>query len=365
MTTSKLPPHVYAVRDRHGKLRHRFVRKGWKSRYLAGDPGSAEFHAAYAEIVANPPSDEGIAAPVKVTPRSLDDLFAKSKARPKWKAKKARTQHVQSQLVERFLNRKDKRGRRYGDRPVAKVTVMWLENIFGEMSDRPAAANVLRKVLAGLMDVAVKMQWRVDNPVRFTEAYPEAKEGYHTWTDDEIERYRSHHELGTMARLTLELALNTAARRCNIATLTRDDIVNGRIIVEHAKGNNETSVPMTAATRAALEALPAAPIKHLVTTVFGKPFTEAGLGNRMRAWCDAAGLPQCSMHGLRKAVSRILAETGATDAEGQSVTGHKKATTFAHYRAKANRVALADRAFSNLVSEEVSNLDESGGKAND
>ncbi len=51
------------------------------------------------------------------------------------------------------------------------------------------------------------------------------------------------------------------------------------------------------------------------------------------------------MHGLRKATSRRLAETGATDAEGQAVTGHKKATTFQKYRAKANRTALADRAF--------------------
>lgn len=57
-----------------------------------------------------------------------------------------------------------------------------------------------------------------------------------------------------------------------------------------------------------------------------------------------------------KVISRILAEHGATDAEGQAVTGHKKAATFAHYRAKANRTALADRAFSNLEPSEVSNL---------
>ena len=61
------------------------------------------------------------------------------------------------------------------------------------------------------------------------------------------------------------------------------------------------------------------------------------------------------MHGLRKAISRQLAEAGATDAEGQAVTGHKKATTFQHYRAKANRGLLADRAVSNLETCDVSN----------
>ena len=114
----------------------------------------------------------------------------------------------------------------------------------------------------------------------------------------------------------------------------------------------------TFATRAALEALPAAPIRHLIVTQHGKPFSVSGLGNKMRQWCDEAGLKHCSMHGLRKAISRILAEHGATDAEGQSVTGHKKAATFAHYRAKANRTTLADRAFSNLLPEEFSNTNE-------
>ena len=102
------------------------------------------------------------------------------------------------------------------------------------------------------------------------------------------------------------------------------------------------------ATRAAIDALPAQPIRFLVTTQFGKPFSDAGMGNRMRKWCDAAGLPHCSLHGLRKAMARQLAESGATDAEGMAVTGHKKAATFAYYRQAANQSALADRAMSNL-----------------
>lgn len=184
--------------------------------------------------------------------------------------------------------------------------------------------------------------------MRFTEPYPESKDGYHTWTDDEIEQYRKHHKLGTIARLTLELALNTAARRCNLATLTRDDIKDGRIIVDHAKDNNDASVRLRTATKTVLESLPAAPIRHLIIGEHGKPYTVESLGNRMRKWCDEAGLEHCSMHGLRKATSRRLAETGSTDAEGQAITGHKKAATFQRYRAKDNRAALADRAFSNL-----------------
>lgn len=350
---SSLPPHVYAVRDRHGKTRYRFIRKGWKSSYLPGDLGSPEFHTAYAEKVeAGPMEVQPVKSVAKVAPKSLDDLVARMKAGTKWQKKKEQTRLVQSRILERFLDRTDQKGRRYGSRPVSAVTVAWLDKILATMSDTPAAANVLRKVLSGVMDYAIKLGWRSDNPARLTDSYEETKTGHHTWTDAEIEQFRAHHKLGTMARLTLELALNTAARRCDVATLTRDDIQGGRIIVDHSKGNDQASVPLLPTTKAAIEALPAAPIKHLVITQHGKPFSVAGLGNRMRKWCDDAGLEQCSLHGLRKAIARIMAETGATDAEGQSVTGHKKAATFAYYRSKANRSRLADAAFSNLASSE-------------
>lgn len=351
---SDLPPHVYAVKDRHGKVRYRFRRKGWPATpYLPGTPGTAAFHEAYVAILnAGPATPLPVKSATKVSARSLDDLMQRMKAGTRWQKKAARTRLVQGRILERFMDRRDAKGRRYGERPVERVTVGWLDKILAGMSATPAAANVLRKVLSSLMDYAVKLEWRSDNPARLTDSYAESKDGHHTWTDAEIEQYRAHHAPGTMARLALELALNTAARRCNVATLTRDDIRDGRIIVQHAKGNNETSVQMLATTRDALEALPAAPIRHLIVTQFGKPFTVPGLGNRMRKWCDEAGLPHCSMHGLRKAISRILAENGATDAEGQAVTGHKKAATFAHYRAKANRSHLADAAFSNLLSGE-------------
>ena len=350
MKMSSLPPYVYAVKDRHGKTRYRFRRKGWAAPYLPGEPGSADFHAAYAEIIkAGPTAPQPVKSKAKVTPRSLDDLLARMKAGTRWQKKAPRTQLVQGRILERFMDNKAASGRRYGERPVAAVTVAWLDKIFASMASTPAAANVLRKTLSGLLDYAGKLGWRADNPVRLTECYREG-EGHHTWTEAEIEQYRKAHAIGTMARLTLELALNTAARRCNVATLTRDDIRDGRILVDHVKGNHETSVPLLPTTRAALDALPVAPIKHLVVTQFGKPFTVAGLGNRMRKWCDDAGLKGCSLHGLRKAMSRRIAESGGTDAEGQAITGHRKAETFAHYRAKANRSDLADHAMSNLAS---------------
>ncbi len=363
--TDKLPDNVRPVRDRHGRIRYRFRRKGWPSKYLKGEPGSAEFHRSYAEIIEGGQAEaKPIAVDRPIIPKTLDDLYRRHKATPRWKKKAARTQRVYGQVLDRFMDRIDRKGRRYGARPVSRVSVAWLEGIFGDMHETPGAANNLRKFLAGLMDEAIRAGWRPDNPVRLTTKYASGA-GFHDWTDAEIEQYRATHPLGTMARLTLELALNTAARRCNVNKIERDHIVDGRIIVDHAKDNNKTSVRMLETTRAAIDALPAQPIRFLVTTQFGKPFSDAGMGNRMRKWCDAAGLPNCSLHGLRKAMARQLAESGATDAEGMAVTGHKKPATFAYYRKAASQSALADRAMSNLEARADVQPSKNGGKSGD
>jgi hypothetical protein len=52
-----------------------------------------------------------------------------------------------------------------------------------------------------------------------------------------------------------------------------------------------------------------------IALVSASAFTINGLGNKMREWYNAAGLPQCSSHGLRKAALAILPENGATAPE--------------------------------------------------
>lgn len=345
---SDLPRFVTRINDQHGKVRYRFRRKGLPSAYIHGEPGTAQFHREYAAALdASPKQPKPIASPVPVKPRSLDDLYRRMKATPAWRDKAERTQHVQAQVYERFLNKRSKTGDRYGDRPVATVTVGWLDTVFGAMSDKKGAAMDLRKKLSVLLRYGEGLGWIPANPVPHTSKFKKGA-GFHSWTEDEIAQYRAVHSLGTMARLTLELALNTAARRAGVATLTRENLVGGFILTDHAKGNNSARVPMFAATKAALDALPAAPIRHLVTGAYGRPYSVGGLGNRFRKWCNEAGLPHCTIHGLRKALSRRLAEAGGTDAEGMAVTGHKKPATFADYRAAANRDEMAERVMSNV-----------------
>lgn len=123
---------------------------------------------------------------------------------------------------------------------------------------------------------------------------------------------------------------------------------DGRWYIQHVKGTNETSVVLTDETRTAIEALPHTHSKFLIVNHRGDPYSTESLGNRFRKWANEADCPG-SLHGLRKAISRQLAESGATDAEGRSITGHKKNATFAHYAAKADLERLADNAMKKLL----------------
>jgi integrase len=60
-----------------------------------------------------------------------------------------------------------------------------------------------------------------------------------------------------------------------------------------------------------------------LTTRYGRAFTAAGFGNAFREWCNSAGLPGRSAHGLRKATARRLAEAGCSASQIGSITGHK------------------------------------------
>ena len=62
----------------------------------------------------------------------------------------------------------------------------------------------------------------------------------------------------------------------------------------------------------------------MLTTSYGKEFSEKGFSNFMADTIGEAGLPErCVTHGLRKAAARRLAETGCSSKEIAAITGHR------------------------------------------
>ena len=94
---------------------------------------------------------------------------------------------------------------------------------------------------------------------------------------------------------------------------------------------------------------------QFIVTEYGKPFTDAGFGNRFRKWCDEAGLPNCSAHGLRKAAATRLAEAGCTDREIMAITGHRTSRQVNCYTRAASQTLLGDAAMAKVLAGENRN----------
>jgi len=105
------------------------------------------------------------------------------------------------------------------------------------------------------------------------------------------------------------------------------------------------------------EILARTPTQHLtfLTTEVGEPFRPPGLSSKFRVWCDEAGLPHCSAHGLRKAQCRRLAEAGCSVHEIAAISGHNTLSEIRRYTEAVEQARLAKAAMARLRREPISN----------
>lgn len=342
-----LPENVTAYKDRHGRTRYRFRKRGFPTHSFRHAPGTKEFMEEY-DAARNGAAE----ASARFAPFTYDALIASYYRTPKWLAMKASSQRTYRGIIERFRKAN-------GSKDARRVTTGAIDAKLAKMADTPAAANNLRKTLSKLHRHAIKLGWRTDNPVEATDGFKSGK-GWHCWTEAEIAQFEQRWPLGTRERLAMALLLYTGLRRSDMVLVGRQHRRGDEFDLRHEKNDSDTTIPIAPPLAAALDAMDGAHLTYLVTE-FGKPFTANGFGNWFRDRCDKAGLPHCSAHGLRKAMSRRLAEGGATPFEGRAITGHKTDRQFAYYAEQANRRTLAGSAMGKVVanlSQPVSQQDE-------
>lgn len=340
-----LPENVTRYRQK-GRWYYRFRKTGLPTYHFQHAPGTPQFLEEYrraCDALPPPPAPRFDAGSVD----SLCEAFYRS---PRWQSMKPSSQRTYRGIIERWRAK-------HGGKPVARLETRHVLDWLYQMRDRPAAANNLRKALNRLFRFAVGLQMIERNPVEATDSYEIASEGFHAWSEVEIEQYQARWPLGTRERLALELMLWTALRRSDVVLLGRQhrrrDDQGDLLMLRHGKNKSNVVLPIGPPLAAAIDAMDSNAERHLtyLVTEFGKPFTAPGFGNWFRSRCDMAGLPQCSAHGLRKAMSRRLAETGATANQGRAVTGHKSDRMFAHYSASAAQDKLAEAGLANVVTK--------------
>lgn len=340
-------PYVTRTVSRHGAVMWRF-RKAPIDTYLPGAYGSVEFRAAYEAALA------GAKAPNRSTVErgSLAWLVEQYLGSLRFKnLSESRRRTIRQEL--------DWLREQAGKYHYADLKVRHIETIMGR-KDGPQAANTVKKNLSMLYNFAAKkLDYTGANPAKFAEKRKTNPDGYHTWTDDEVDRFLARHGPGTKARLVLLLALNTGMARQDLARagkqlLSRKGGVD-RIAYRRGKTSVPGDVPILPELAKELANVPADRMLFITQDQKDAPYRVASLGNWFRSRCAEAGVPG-SLHGLRKAGATRLANAGASEWEIASYLAHTDTKEAATYTKKANRSGLADSGFAKLAAKNVSNL---------
>src|SRR5829696_5994229 len=297
---------VTADTDRHGNVRYYVRLPGKAKTRLGGLPGSAEFMAAYYAALAGVQDEPRRHRPA--LPGSFSALCLAYYATPEFRGLDVSTKAWHRRALDGIC-------REHGDKPVARLTSRNVRKLRDEKAETPGAANTLLKALRALFAWAVEAEELKHNPTTGVKAISYATKGFHSWSLEEVAQFEARHPIGTRPRLAMALLLYTACRREDAVRFGRQHMRAGRLRYTQAKNEHRKPVAMDIPVHpdlaAAVEATPSKNLTFLVTE-YGKPFSVAGFGNRFREWCDQAGLPHCSAHGLRKATAARLAERGAT-----------------------------------------------------
>lgn len=334
----------YLVDDR-GMI---YVRRHGRKIRIREAPGTPEFAAAYASALdrlGSPEGKRGEPAPAP-TPRGTAGWLAGLYfASGEFEALAAKSRATRRSIIEACL-RESKDGRAFRDTKITAITAQHVK-MLRDRASGSGAANNRRKYLSSLFGWAVEAGHMTNNPARDVRRKKYATSGFYTWTVEDVAQFEARWPLGTKPRLALALLLYTGLRRQDVVVLGRQHVKGGhhRIVPQKTsyKRLDPLVLPILPALADAIEAGPAGDMTYLVTE-YGQPFTAAGFGGWFRAKCDAADLPKCTAHGLRKAGATILAERGATDRQLMALFGWTSSQQATRYTEAANRQRMAEAA---------------------
>lgn len=325
-------PYLACERNRHGTLVWYFRRgKGARIR-LRGDYGSVEFREAYeAALVGN-----GIKHPTRAKSGSLAWLVAQYRETSAWSSLAPATRRARDNIFSRVIASAGKEEFSAINRPSIMAAM-------DSRKDTPAAAKNFLKTMRGLFAWAVDAEYVRTDPTAGIKSKLPRSNGFHVWTQAEVDKFEARWPIGTRERLALCILKYTMLRRGDAAKLGRQHIKDGVISIQTEKTGSWVHIPVHAELAAAIDALPKNGLA-LIAKADGTPMVKEGFGNWFKEACVASGVPG-SAHGLRKYTATYAAESGATEKELDALAGWTDGGKTAQvYTRNASRKILAKEA---------------------
>lgn len=354
------PKYVILDVDGRGVERIYLREPGKKKIRLRGPIGSEDFWKDYAAARAGEltprekPEYRGALPPAGTFARLVVDYYGSSAFRALHPDTRYRRRLILDPLREEF-----------GDFPAAKLEGKHIRRMRDARAVTPETANGLIKSLRQVYKFGVEYGYVRANPAREVSTVRRKGTGYHTWTPAEIVQYQEHWPIGTQQRLAFDLMLYTGVRRSDAVRLGRPHLKDGRLTFTPEKtrerGAKQLSIPVHPDLAASIAATPGGDLTFLINA-YGRPWgaggaggaervkhRAAGFGNVFKDWCVAAGVPNCSAHGLRKVATVRLIEAGCTPHEAAAITGHESMRVLEIYARERDRAGLADTAMQKLI----------------
>jgi integrase len=318
--------------------------------YFKHVPGTDEFAAEYQKWLVGGSEVKAIRGTI---PGSVSALIAKYYRSAEWANLSDATQSTYRGILERFRND-------HGDKPAARLERHNVKDLMAGKANTPSAANNLLKLIRILMRFAIEEGWRKDDPTLGIKNLRIRSEGFHCWTDEELEMFERHWPIGTRERLAFALLLYSFQRRGDVIRLGRQHTAQGFLTIVQHKTKVKLTIPVHPDLQQIIDATPSGNLT-LICTSHGHPFTNAGFGNWFRDACAAAGLPKrCAAHGLRKAACRRGAEAGWTVHHIAAWSGHKTLKEVERYTKAADQKRLAESAMNISVAKSKTGMAKRG-----
>lgn len=350
-------PYLVEDEDRHDNVRL-YVRRFGKKIRIRAVPGSPAFLEAYNRALAElggPPVERAGGEFRPFAPGTFGWLAQKYFAALEPEKQKTRRGVLEECMRELY------RLADGGAEPIGHCTladfdiekIKWLRDIKVKAGFK-GAANNRKKYISSMFAWAIEQTPMLakSNPTRDIKKISYPTSGFHTWTVEEVDQFRDHFAVGTKPRLALELLLLLGVRRQDAVALGPQHCRGKEIRMVPKKTNYKrkrvSEKPILPELAHVLERSACGHLSFLVTE-YGKPFTAAGFGGWFREQCDAAGLPHCSAHGLRKAGATIAAENGATAPQLMAIYDWETLAVAQKYIDEANRRKMAAQAMHLIV----------------
>lgn len=207
------------------------------------------------------------------------------------------------------------------------------------------AATGFQRTASALFAWAVDRGWIEHHPLARARMLP----GGHLEAWTESDAARALEALPEPFRRVVVLGMHTGQRRGDLIAMTWGAYDGATIRLRQQKTGTPLVIPCHPDLRAELDRWKRdRQAAVILTSPQGRPWTAAHLTREMTKKLRAIGLPEITVHGLRKLAATRLAEAGCSTLEIAAVTGHKSLSMVQLYTASADQRRLAEAAVERL-----------------